>query len=113
MLIHDDPGYRLMADITHSRTGPTLTLTTVFPCARHPDPHRLAQLNLPPDSLQRLAALITDALAQDPAARRQEIQETIDAMKEPAAPKAYPLPNGLTPHKYAELISERDHHVGY
>ncbi len=65
-LIHDAPGYRLEAVVTHHPiTGPTLELYATWPTANHPDPHRMITLTLPAESYAALAKVLDDLARAD------------------------------------------------
>ncbi len=63
-LIHDTPGNRLEAVVTHHPiTGSTVELHSTWPRANHPEPHRMITLTLPAESYRALAKVLED-LAQ-------------------------------------------------
>ncbi len=60
-LIHDAPGYRLEAVVTHHPiTGSTFELHSTWPAANHPEPHRMITLTLPTESYAALAKVLED-----------------------------------------------------
>lgn len=60
--IHDSANYRLEVVVTnHPITGPNVEFFSTWPKANHPDPHRMLALSLPPESLGRLASVLSAA----------------------------------------------------
>lgn len=65
-VIHETPTYILEADFTHdtARGTHTLDLYQTWPTMANPHRRRIAQLNLPPEALGRLAQFIADNVTQ-------------------------------------------------
>lgn len=56
--IHASAAYRVDAQVTHHVCGSTLVLTSLWPGANHPEPHKLLTLTLPADDLVKLGKLL-------------------------------------------------------
>lgn len=54
-----NPGYQLLGTVIVGADGSkTLELSSVVPGAKHPDPHKLASVTLPPEGFARLIELL-------------------------------------------------------
>jgi hypothetical protein len=54
-IIHDGAQFQLFAQSFKSQAGVTADISSVWPLANHPEPHRLLQLTLPKEGWLRLA----------------------------------------------------------
>ncbi len=60
-LIHDAPGYRLEAVVSHHPiAGSTFELYSTWPTVNHPEPHRMITLTLPRESYASLASVFEE-----------------------------------------------------
>lgn len=54
-----NPGYQLLGEVVVGVDGcKTLELSSVIPKAKHPDPHKLVSVTLPPEGFARLIELL-------------------------------------------------------